>query len=172
MVGLLYSLICFGVGWQRCLSLELRQCEGRTAKIGRGCFPTSFVSETYYEAVMRYYINTRNGLRIIELDEVVYLKADGNYTDFHYADGKVKTELSCLSAFESKISSLYITENTVSPFYRMGRSYLINTSHVSAINFQSLVVSFRQDNVKAISSTKNILKELRDHLIKIYNVME
>lgn len=120
---------------------------------------------------MRYYINTRNGLRIIELSEVVYLKADGNYTDFHYADGKVKTELSCLSAFDSKISSLYAAENTTSPFYRMGRSYLVNTAHISAVNLQSLVVSFRQDNVKAISSTKNILKELRDYLISIYNVV-
>lgn len=119
---------------------------------------------------MKFYINTRNGLRIIELDEVVYMKADGNYTDFHYADGKVKTELSCLSVFEAKIEALYEVGDEPSPFYRMGRSYLVNTNQVSAVNLQSLAVAFRQENVKAISSTKNILKDLRDHLVDIYKV--
>ena len=119
---------------------------------------------------MKYYINTRNGLRIIELDEVVYLKADGNYTSFYYADGKVRTELSCLSAFADKIASLYETVGQPSPFYRMGRSYLINTSHISVVNFQSLLLSFRQEDVKPISSTKNILKELRDYLVERYHV--
>lgn len=115
---------------------------------------------------MKFYISTRNGLRIIELDDVVYLKADGNYTDFHYADGKVKTELSCLSVFESKIVALYDGDTAISmPFYRMGRSHLVNVNHIAAINFQQLTVSFREDGVKAISSTKNILKELRDHLV-------
>ena len=121
---------------------------------------------------MRYYINTRNGLRIIELDEVVYLKADGNYTTFHYADGKVRTELSCLSIYDAKIASLYDAAGQPSPFYRMGRSYLVNTSHISSVNFQSLLLSFRQESVKPISSTKNILKELRDHLVEHYEVGE
>ena len=119
---------------------------------------------------MRFFINTRNGLRIIELDEVVYMKADGNYTDFCYADGKIKTELSCLSVFDAKIASLYDTAGQSSPFYRMGRSYFVNTSHVSAVNFQSLLLSFRQDSVKPISSTKKILKEFRNYLVERYNV--
>ena len=118
---------------------------------------------------MRYFINTRNGLRIIELDEVVYLKADGNYTSFYYADGKVRTELSCLSVFDAKIANLYDAAGQNSPFYRMGRSYLVNTTHISAINFQTLLLSFRQEDVKPITSTKNILKELRDYLVERYN---
>ena len=119
---------------------------------------------------MRYFINTRNGLRIIELDEVVYLKADGNYTNFYYADGKVRTELSCLSIFDAKIANLYDAAGQNSPFYRMGRSYLVNTNHISDINFQTLLLSFRLGGVKPISSTKNILKELRDYLVERYNV--
>lgn len=117
---------------------------------------------------MIFYINTRNGLRIIQLDEVVYLKADGNYTDFYFTDGKVKTELSCLSVFEEKIKSLYEESGVPSPFYRMGRSHLVNIRHIAAINLQSLTLSFREDSVKAVSSTKNILKDFRDYLVNVY----
>lgn len=119
---------------------------------------------------MRFYINSRNGLRIIELDDVVYLQADGNYTSFYYADGKVKTELSCLSVFDAKIANLYDAAGSNSPFYRMGRSYLVNTAHISAVNFQSLLLSFCQKDVKPITSTKNILKELRDYLMERYEL--
>ena len=119
---------------------------------------------------MRFYINSRNGLRIIELDDVVYLQADGNYTSFYYADGKVKTELSCLSVFDAKIANLYEAAGSESPFYRMGRSYLVNTLHISSVNFQTLLLSFRPGGVKPISSTKNILKELRNYLVERYNI--
>ena len=93
-----------------------------------------------------------------------------NYTSFYYADGKVRTELSCLSVFDAKIANLYDRAGQNSPFYRMGRSYLINTQHISAINFQTLLLSFRQEDVKPITSTKNILKDLRDYLVERYNV--
>jgi len=119
---------------------------------------------------MKFYINTRNGLRVIDLEEVVYLKADGNYTDFHYADGKVKTELSCLSVFEAKIAAFYETQALPMPFYRMGRSHLVNANHISAINFQQRTLSFREDSVKAVVSTKNVLKDLRDRLVDDFQV--
>lgn len=115
---------------------------------------------------MKFYINTRNGLRVVDLDEVVYLKADGNYTEFHYADGKVKTELSCLSVFEAKIAAFYEAQALPMSFYRMGRSHLVNVNHIAAINFQQRTLTFREDSVKAVVSTKNVLKELRDHLVE------
>ena len=52
----------------------------------------------------------------------------------------------------------------------MGRSYFVDTSYISAVNFQSLFLSFRQETVKSVASTKNILKALRDYLVECYNV--
>ena len=49
---------------------------------------------------MNLFIKSRNGIDIINLDNVAYLKADGNYTDFYFLDGKVKTQLSTLSFFD------------------------------------------------------------------------
>ena len=51
-------------------------------------------------------INTRNGIELIDLTQVVYLRADGNYTMFVTADGKSKTHLSPLARFEEEINAL------------------------------------------------------------------
>ena len=42
----------------------------------------------------KLYINTRNRIEVIRLDDVAYLKADGNYTEFHLTDGKERVQLS------------------------------------------------------------------------------
>jgi len=51
-------------------------------------------------------INTRNGIELIDLTQVVYLRADGNYTMFVTADGKSRTHLSTLARFEEEINAL------------------------------------------------------------------
>ena len=47
--------------------------------------------------MLQVFINSRSGFAVINLEKVVYLKADGNYTDFYFNDGKTKTHLSRLS---------------------------------------------------------------------------
>lgn len=47
--------------------------------------------------MLQVFINSRSGFAVINLEKVVYLKADGNYTDFYFNDGKTKTHLSTLS---------------------------------------------------------------------------
>ena len=39
---------------------------------------------------MKLFITSRNGIEIINLEKVVYLKADGNYTDFHLLTSSLK----------------------------------------------------------------------------------
>ena len=53
---------------------------------------------------MKLFITSRNGIEVINLDKVVYLKADGNYTDFYFCDGKVRPHLSTLAVFDEKPS--------------------------------------------------------------------
>lgn len=108
---------------------------------------------------MKLCINSRDELRVIELDEVVYLKACGNYTDFHFLDGQVKSEIAGLSVFSSLIEGVY--DSASSPFVRAGRSYIINLDYVSVINVPKQTVQFKNSIFKAVSLPKNQCMDLK-----------
>ena len=109
---------------------------------------------------MKLLINSRDELRIIELDDTVYLKASNNYTDFHFTDGQIRSYVSCLSVFEQQISERY---NGNSPFVRTGRSYLVNISCVAAINLQRQTVRFTTDEVLVLP--KKHLKLMKEYIL-------
>ncbi|MCI7010849.1 MAG: LytTR family DNA-binding domain-containing protein [Prevotella sp.] len=119
---------------------------------------------------MKLFITSRNGIEIINLDKVVYLKADGNYTDFYLADGKVRTHLSTLSVFADAIHLRYQSAEEPSTFARMGRSYLINVAYVSAVNLVNNKLVFDSDMVKPLAVTKAQLKSLRDFIHEFYRL--
>ena len=87
---------------------------------------------------MKLFITSRNGIEVINLDKVVYLKADGNYTDFYFCDGKVRPHLSTLAVFDEAITARYASADKPSPFFRMGRSYVINVSYVTSMNLGAI----------------------------------
>lgn len=119
---------------------------------------------------MVLFITSRNGISIIHLEKVVYLKADGNYTDFHFLSGKVKTQLSTLSVFDEQIRQLYDNASTPSPFFRMGRSYIVNTEYVSAIDQVKGTIAFDTENVKTLPASRTNLKALRDFIVDTYTL--
>ncbi|MBO5233316.1 MAG: LytTR family transcriptional regulator DNA-binding domain-containing protein [Prevotella sp.] len=106
-------------------------------------------------------INTRNGIELIDLSSVVYLKADGNYTEFITTDGKSKTHLSSLAYFEEEITALYDRSGDVSPFFRLSRSYLVNTDYVQSVNLCTQMLGFFPDAVKPLVLSKRLLKSLQ-----------
>ena len=118
--------------------------------------------------MLQVFINSRSGFAVINLEKVVYLKADGNYTDFYVNDGKTKTHLSTLSSFLTDIETAYADANIPSPFFRMGRSYIINTEYVSSVNILNGVLTFESDIIKPIVSNKANLRSLRDFLVEKY----
>ena len=111
---------------------------------------------------MKLFIDSRDELRIVELNDVVYMKASGNYTDFHYANGMVKSELSCLSAFEQQVGTLY--GDNPSPFFRVGRSHLVNVDYVVNISLQRQTVKFSSGEV--LTLPKNRIKELKEGIVR------
>lgn len=119
---------------------------------------------------MNLYINTRTELQIMPLDDIAYIKADGNYTYIYFMNGKKCTQLICLSTLESIITQAYKRNNTISSFVRMGRSYLINRTHVASVNCRTLAISFRNNSVQSINCHKQGVKKLRDSLIEYYNI--
>lgn len=118
--------------------------------------------------MVHVFINSRTGFVIINLNKVVYLKADGNYTDFYFNDGKTKTHLSTLSSFLADIETAYAEANIPSPFFRMGRSYIVNTEYVASVNILNGVLTFESEIIKPIISNKSNLRSLRDFLVEKY----
>jgi DNA-binding LytR/AlgR family response regulator len=119
---------------------------------------------------MNYYITTRNEFEIVDLDDVIYFKADGNYTDIYYRSGKIKTILACLSTFDTNIAEMYQKEKLRSPFYRMGRSYLVNMDYVTSLNIQSQHLTFKCDAVKGVRCTKSLLKRMYNNLLEYHKL--
>lgn len=112
---------------------------------------------------MKLCINLRHEIRLIELDQIVYIKASGNYSDFHFVNGTIRSELSCLSDYEQTISRLY-SSSANNPFLRFGRSFLLNTSFVSAVNVNRQTVSFSVESVPPIRLSKMASRQLKDLL--------
>ena len=118
--------------------------------------------------MLKVFINSRTEFSVINLDKVVYLKADGNYTDFYFNDGKTKIHLLTLSSFLTDIEMAYAESNTPSPFFRMGRSYILNTDYLASVNILKGVLTFESEIIKPIKSYQSNLRSLRDFMVEKY----
>jgi DNA-binding LytR/AlgR family response regulator len=70
-------------------------------------------------------IKSNGDYHFIKAQDIVYLKADNNTTDFYLQSGKVITAFKTLKHFE-KLLPFY--------FFRIHHGYVINVDHVSRIN--------------------------------------
>ena len=62
----------------------------------------------------------------LNIDDILYLKADNNTTDFYMADGKVIGAFKTLKVFEKLLPDI---------FYRIHKSYIININCISRIHY-------------------------------------
>jgi two-component system LytT family response regulator len=74
-------------------------------------------------------INTKTKLEYIDLSEIVYLKADGNYTTIHMA-GKVKYYVAkTLKEYEDMLCG-----DDAKDFIRIHKTYIINPVHIKHLD--------------------------------------
>jgi DNA-binding LytR/AlgR family response regulator len=94
-------------------SNELRKCLLRYQKTHKALY------------VDKISIKSNGDYHFITTQDIVYLKADNNTTDFYLQSGKVITAFKTLKHFEQLL-----------PFYffRIHHGYVINVNHVSRIN--------------------------------------
>ncbi len=94
-------------------SNELRKCLMRYQKTHKALYADKIS------------IKSNGDYHFITTQDIVYLKADNNTTDFHLQSGKVITAFKTLKYFEQLL-----------PFYffRIHHGYVINVNHVSRIN--------------------------------------
>lgn len=62
----------------------------------------------------------------LDTNNILYLQADNNTTEFYMADGSVNNAYKTLKTFENKLPKNFV---------RIHQSYIVNTDYISRINF-------------------------------------
>ncbi|MBG7630408.1 MAG: LytTR family transcriptional regulator [Bacteroidetes bacterium] len=93
--------------------------------------------------------------RLLLIDEIVYLKADKNTTDFYLTDGTMVTSFNPLKKFEAELPKV---------FTRIHKSYIVNIKYIAKIHFSKFYCALKfTDNIIPFSkSLKSKMYEIRN----------
>ena len=92
----------------------------------------------------------------LDADEILFLKADNNTTDFYMSDGNIINAFKTLKTFEDLLPT---------NFLRIHKSYIINKNYVSRIQYGKLICTIKKtshdipfsktyyDNVETMANT-------------------
>ena len=99
----------------------------------------------------------------VATDEIVYVRADGNYSDLVLTNGKSRKMTFQLHIFEDVFQKLH---NNF--FLRVGRSLIVNKRYIHVINLtdQMLVFSGQQitGDIRPVNVSREALKQLKELL--------
>ena len=119
-------------------------------------------------------ISTSNEMVRVATDEIIYVRADGNYSDLVLTNGQRRKMTLQLHFFEGIFQQLQ--NNT---FVRVGRSLIVNKRYIYVINLteQQLILSggaikepivfygqSKTDNPQSISLAREGLRQLKELL--------
>ena len=108
-------------------------------------------------------ISTSTELVRVATEEIVYVRADGNYSDLVLTNGKARKMTFQLHFFDEVFQQL---QNNM--FARVGRSLIVNKRYIHVINLteQILIFSGQQikEDIKPISVSRDALKQLKELL--------
>lgn len=108
-------------------------------------------------------ISTSTELVRVATDEIVYVRADGNYSDLVLTNGKSRKMTFQLHFFDEVFQQL---QNNM--FVRVGRSLIVNKRYIHVINLteQILVFSGQQikSDIKPVNVSRDALKQLKELL--------
>ncbi|MEW7290737.1 LytR/AlgR family response regulator transcription factor [Aquimarina sp. 2304DJ70-9] len=97
--------------------------------------------------------------RFVDVDEILYLKADNNTTDFIMSNGNTVEAFKTLKHFQDLLPDHFV---------RIHNSYIINTRYVSRIHFGKAKCAIKNTNdlIPFSKSYKNNVEEIKDNLAK------
>lgn len=108
-------------------------------------------------------ISTSTELVRVATDEIVYVRADGNYSDLVLTNGKSRKMTFQLHYFDEVFQHL---QNNM--FARVGRSLIVNKRYIHVINLteQILIFSGQQlkSEIKPVNVSREALKQLKELL--------
>jgi len=96
------------------------------------------------------------GVTFIDTEDVVYITADGNYSNFHFVSGRVETVTALLGTVEIHLGK---------QFFRTGRSCIVNTLYLSRIDMKQQHCVFIRDNREyRCEISRDKIKQLMDRM--------
>ena len=114
---------------------------------------------------MYLYLNSRDELLRLDVDNIVYFESDGNYTNVVMTN-KLKNKVACnLSTIES-ILSKRLGEKSFS-YMRIGKRFIVNLRfiHSICIHKQQMVVSDCLHFAYQLPISKEALKKVKDIIV-------
>jgi DNA-binding LytR/AlgR family response regulator len=110
-------------------------------------------------------ISTSSMLVRVAEEEIVFVRADGNYSDLVLTNGKTRNMPFQLHYFEDAFQKL----NT-NMFVRLGRSLIVNKRYIYIINLTDGILIFSGQEIKAelspIRVSREALKALKEQLLQ------
>ncbi len=94
----------------------------------------------------------RTGFYMIDPDEILYCKADSNYTIFELETGKTYTVSMNLGKVEEILPNLC--------FFRISRSTIININYLSLVDRKTMTCELINDGPHVLSISRKYMKEL------------
>jgi DNA-binding LytR/AlgR family response regulator len=115
-------------------------------------------------------LNSRDELLIINLDNLAYLRANGNYTQLKYIGGEERLLTMGISKIEDFIRQTWPKDRR-SPFIRLGRSLIINQRYLSGISIlkQKVILSDNAGRQYALTVPKPLIKEYKERINELYS---
>lgn len=107
-------------------------------------------------------ISTSTELVRVLTDDIVFVAADGNYSDLYLFDGKPYKMTFQLHYFYEVFNTLH---NNV--FVRVGRSLIVNRNYIYLINLTAQELRLNGQNLRSdfrLKASKEALKELKDRM--------
>lgn len=112
---------------------------------------------------MEYFkISTSAELIRLPVDDIVYIKADGNYSDVCLFNGKVHTMTFQLHFFEEALAHLH-----TNPFVRVGKSLLVNKNYIRIISLARQTITLTGSGLRCdfeAKASKEALRQLKTQM--------
>lgn len=100
----------------------------------------------------------------VSTDDIVFVQADGNYSDLYLYNGKPHKMTFKLKYFDEEFQRL---KNN--PFIRVGKSLIVNKKYIYIINIpsRSLVMSGgKLESEFRLTASRESLQELKEQMVK------
>ena len=98
-------------------------------------------------------IKNKSEVLYLQLDNILYIQADGNYCNIYLADGGVINTLTYQRAEIARMMEEQMPDYIRKRFVLVGRSYMANTDYVLRIQPSKQLLTFR---VNRFGTTKKI----------------
>ncbi|WKD85247.1 Transcriptional regulatory protein BtsR [Polaribacter huanghezhanensis] len=98
--------------------------------------------------------------RFLVANDIIYLKADNNTTDFYLKDGSVVTSCQTLKNFETTLPNVFV---------RIHKSYMVNVNFISKIHFSKYqcILKFTKQVIPFSKRLKSEMLEIRNFLLSL-----